>query len=176
MKKNLISVIILALVFANFVLTALLIFTVLPETKKANQMIDAVCGAIKLDLNSGAGTGSTNIPVDQTEEYKVNAGEPLTINFAAGADGKKHYAVLGVTLLMNKESDGYKKYGADSAKGLSEKESIITNDINQVIRSYTLEEFDEDETAVQNQILSDLQGMFGADFIVGVNFTKVQTE
>ena len=33
MKKNLISVVILALVFANFVLTALLMFSVLPETK-----------------------------------------------------------------------------------------------------------------------------------------------
>lgn len=35
MKKNLISVVILALVFANFVLTALLMFSVLPETKKS---------------------------------------------------------------------------------------------------------------------------------------------
>ena len=40
MKKNLISVIILALVLANFVLTALLVFTVLPETKKANKLIE----------------------------------------------------------------------------------------------------------------------------------------
>lgn len=33
MKKNLISVLILALCFANLVLTALLIFTIIPETK-----------------------------------------------------------------------------------------------------------------------------------------------
>ena len=42
MKKNLISVVILALVFANFVLTALLMFSVLPETKKANTLIEKV--------------------------------------------------------------------------------------------------------------------------------------
>ena len=54
MKKNLISVVILALVFANFVLTALLMFSVLPETKKANTLIEKVCSAIDLDLNSGA--------------------------------------------------------------------------------------------------------------------------
>ena len=34
MKKNLISVVILALVFANFVLTAILMFTVLPEKQR----------------------------------------------------------------------------------------------------------------------------------------------
>ena len=52
MKKNLISVLILALCFANLVLTALLIFTIIPETKKANNLIDQVCQAISLDLNS----------------------------------------------------------------------------------------------------------------------------
>ena len=52
MKKNLISVLILALCFANLVLTALLIFTIIPETKKANNLIDQVCEAISLDLNS----------------------------------------------------------------------------------------------------------------------------
>ena len=46
MKKNLISVLILALCFANLVLTALLIFTIIPETKKANNLIDQVCQAI----------------------------------------------------------------------------------------------------------------------------------
>ena len=61
MKKNLISVVILALVFANFVLTALLMFSVLPETKKANTLIEKVCSAIDLDLNSGAATGTSNI-------------------------------------------------------------------------------------------------------------------
>lgn len=48
MKKNLISVLILALCFANLVLTALLIFTIIPETKKANNLIDQVCQAISL--------------------------------------------------------------------------------------------------------------------------------
>ena len=46
MKKNLMSVIILALVFANFVLTAILMFTVIPQTKKANNLIDQICEAV----------------------------------------------------------------------------------------------------------------------------------
>ncbi len=39
MKKNLMSVIILALVFANFVLTAILMFTVIPQTKKKQTIL-----------------------------------------------------------------------------------------------------------------------------------------
>ena len=72
MKKNLMSVIILALVFANFVLTALLVFTILPQTKKANQLIEDVCAAIDLDLNSGTATGTSNVPMEQIEVFKLN--------------------------------------------------------------------------------------------------------
>ena len=48
MKKSLMTVIILALVFANFVMTAIMMFSVLPQTKKANEMITRVCEAIDL--------------------------------------------------------------------------------------------------------------------------------
>lgn len=53
MKKNLITVIILALVLANLILTAILVFTIIPQTKKSNQLIDQVCSAINLELQSG---------------------------------------------------------------------------------------------------------------------------
>ena len=122
MKKNLISVIILALVFVNFVLTALLVFTVLPETKKANKMIEDVCAAIDLELNSGAASGTSNVPIDQIEDYALNAGESMTISLATDENGKSHYAVGKISLSMNKKSDGYKAY---CAEGLKAKESII---------------------------------------------------
>lgn len=173
MKKNLISVIILALVFANFVLTALLIFTVLPETKKANEMIDKVCSAIDLELNSGGTTGPSNIPIDQIESYKVNEGATMTMNLATGEDGKNHYAVLSVSLSLNTKSDNYKKYTQEE---LTAKDDIIRNNIIQIVGNYTLEAFNSDKEAVQNEILLNMQEMFGSDYIVGVNFSQVTTE
>ena len=59
MKKNLITVIILALVLANLILTAILVFTIIPQTKKSNQLIDQVCSAINLELQSGENTPAT---------------------------------------------------------------------------------------------------------------------
>ncbi len=173
MKKNLLTVVILALVLANFVLTALLVFTVLPETKKANQMIDKVCAAIDLELNSGAGSAATNVPVDQIEQFPVNSGEAMTCNFKTGSDGKAHYAVVNAVILMNNKSDGYSKYGA---AGLEAKDSIIMDDITSVFNKYTMDEFNADREGVQEEILADLQGVFGADFIVGVNFKTVTTQ
>lgn len=173
MKKNLISVIILALVLANFVLTALLVFTVLPETKKANQLIEDVCAAIDLELNSGAASGVSDVPIDQIETYKLKSGETMTINLKSSEDGSSHYAVLSISLSLNKKSDNYKTY---SPEVLAEKEDLIRNDINEIIGKYSITEFRQDTDAVKKEILKNMQNMFGRDYIVGVNFAEQQTE
>lgn len=171
MKKNLISVIILALVLANFVLTALLIFSVLPETNKANEMIEKVCSAIDLELNSGAGTGISNIPIEQIESYQVKEGEQLTINLRS-EDDAPHYALIAVSLSLNTKSDNYKKYPPTD---LAEKDDIIRNDIIQIIGNYTLDEFNSNREAIRKEILEDMQGLFGGDYVVAVNFSDVTT-
>ena len=114
MKKNLITVIILALVVANLSLTAILVFTIIPQTKKSTQLID--------------------------------------------------------------QSDGYKTYGG--SEGLAAKETIIQSEINTIVNGYTLDEFDANGYQnVKDDILKSMQDMFGgSDFIVGVNFSSVQTE
>lgn len=172
MKKNLISVIILAFVFADFVLTALLIFTILPETKKANQMITAVCSAIDLELNSGAATGLSNLPIEQIVTYPVNGGESITTNLKA-SDGKNHYVIVTVSLSLNNQSDNFTKY---SPTVLTEKDAIIQDDIIQILGSYTIDEFNSNVADVKAQILADMQSMFGPDYVVGVNFSGLTTD
>ena len=151
MKKNLITVIILALVLANLILTAILVFTIIPQTKKSNQLIDQVCSAINLELQSGENTPATpEVPID--------------------------YAVFSVSLSLNTKSDGYKTYGG--SEGLAAKVTIIQSEINTIVNGYTLDEFNANGYQnVKDDILKTLQDMFGgSDFIVGVNFSSVQTE
>lgn len=169
MKKNLMTVIILALVFANFVLTAIMMFTVLPQTQKANDLITKVCEAIDLELNSGAATGLSNLPIDQIATYSVSGGETMTINLADG----DHYALVAVSLSINKESERYKDATTEI---LTEQESIIKNTINQVIRQYTKDEFLKNSQAVQDEICKSLQKTYGTDYIVGVNFSTLTAQ
>ena len=67
MKKNLMSVLILALVVANLILTAILMISVVPQTKKANELINKVCSAIDLELEGGKENSSIDIPMEQVE-------------------------------------------------------------------------------------------------------------
>ena len=172
MKKNLITVIILALVLANLILTAILVFTIIPQTKKSNQLIDQVCSAINLELQSGENTQATpEVPIEDVQTYAITDG--FNVNLKQSDDGKQHYAVFSVSLSLNTKSDGYKSIGTE---GLKAKETLIKNDINTIVSGYTMEQFREDEQSVKDAILEDLQEMFGSDFIVGVSFSSVNTQ
>ena len=52
MKKNVVSIIILALSVANLVLSALLVFTFVPQAKKTDKLVTEICSVLKLELDS----------------------------------------------------------------------------------------------------------------------------
>lgn len=167
MKKNLITVVILALVLVNLILTAILTITILPQTKKANELITQVCSAINLELRSGSVTSdSMSVPIDKVASHDI---PEMTINLKDSGDGKSHYATVSVSLSMNTESDGYKEYG----ETMAERDSLIKSQINAVVSGYTYEEFTANQQEVQNAILADLQKLFSSDFIVSVGFPTV---
>lgn len=166
MKKNLMTVIILALVLGNFVLTAIMMFTIVPTTQKANELITRVCEAIDLEINSDAASGLAKPPIDQIAIYNVSGGEKMTINLAGG----NNYAVVAVALSVNKESERYK---SATTEILTEQEAIIKNTINQIVRQYTKDEFLQNSQQIQDEICKSLQVTYGTDYIIGVNFATM---
>ncbi len=168
MKKNLITVITLALVVVNLVLTVILTITILPETKKANELITKVCSAIDLDLESGSATSNANIPIDQIDVYNIE--DQQTINLKSSGDGKDHFAMITVSISMDKKNKDYKELQPE----VENKVELIKGEINNIVSQYTMEEIKDNQSAVQNEILKDLQKMFGSDFIVAVGFPTAQ--
>ncbi len=168
MKKNLITVITLALVVMNLVLTVILTITILPETKKANELITKVCSAIDLDLESGSATSNANIPIDQIDVYDIE--DQQTINLKSSGDGKEHFAMITVSISMDKKNKDYK----DLQPEVEKKVELIKGEINNIVSQYTIDEIKNNQSAVQNEILKDLQKMFGSDFIVAVGFPTAQ--
>ncbi len=171
MKKNLMSVLILALVVVNLALTALLLFTVLPQSKKANELVSKVASAIELELESGQVTSSSTIPISDLEVYAVNGGNAWLINLQS-TDDKAHHAQIAVSLSENTQADGYK----DGSEALASKEALVMDVINRVIGGYTADVLKNDPQGAQQEILKELQQLFDDDFIVGVTFPTFTVE
>lgn len=170
MKKNLMSVLILALVLANLVLTGILAFTIIPQTKKSNELIDKVCNAIHLELESGE---SISVPIENI--YVHNIVDEFTCNLKKGEDGKDHFAIFKVGFSLNTKSEEYDE-GA-GIESLTSKETIIRDRINSIVSQFTIDEFNaEGNYAVKQEILKEMQSLFGAEFIVGVSFSSVNAQ
>lgn len=171
MKKNLISVLILALVLVNVILTAVLMFTVMPQTKKSNELITEVCNAIDLELKGGK-QDTSNVSIDNMATYAL--ADSFTINLKSDdTDKKEHYVVMNVTLVMDSQNEDYKTYGTTEA--LADKEDLIRSTINKTVAEYTYADFCKEiaSEGVQGKITEALQDLYGSGFIIDVQFSNI---
>ena len=65
MKKNLISVIILALLIVNIALTSVMLFSVTSTNKATADMVMRITGAMDMELSSADGTAFTPVVPDR---------------------------------------------------------------------------------------------------------------
>lgn len=169
MKKNMMSIIILALLVVNIALTAVMMFSVVPAANRTNKIVKDVAAVMNLELSSTMGGSDAEVPIEDTLTYEI--ADKMTIPLRKGTDGKDHYAVVSVSLAMNTKNEDYEKFG--SQESMLERESLIKNEINEVVGSYTLEEAQTNTQAVQTAILDKIQNLFGSKFIYKVVFRDV---
>lgn len=169
MKKNLLSILILALLIVNIVLTSIMMFSVTSASKKTAALVTDIASIIQLDVGTPAtgGATATTVSIDDTQVYDI--ADKMTIPLAKGSDGTDHFALVSVSLSLNMKDAGYKTYGAT----LQEKESLIKSAIIEVMGNYTVEEAQSDQTALRQEILEKIQGMFDSQFIYDVSFSDI---
>lgn len=168
MKKNLLSVLILALLLVNVILTAVTMFSVTSTNKKTATIVNQIASVLQLELSAGdAEEAAAAVSLEDTVSYDIE--EEMTIPLKAGADGEDHFAIISVTLSMNKKSSGYKSYG----EKIQERESLLKGEIIDAFRGYTIEEVKADESVVVQDILNRFRKMFDSDFIYKVSFRNV---
>ncbi len=166
MKKNILTVMVLALCLANLAMMALLLLTVVPTTKKTDALISQVAAVIQLEL-VGYDENSTNVA--DTESFKIE--EKLTKNLKLDeldGGGTSHMAQLDyVNLTINIKSEKYEEL-QPLLEGLKPN---IMDIVGRIISSYTYNEaYDGDgQEQIKKDILSELRKLIGAsDFIVDV--------
>ena len=167
MKKNLISVIILALLVVNIILTAIMMFSVTSASRKTASLVDNIATALNLELTAQNGDGPVAVPMENIETYDI--AESMTIPLKNSEDGSSHFCLASIGFSINTKGDGYKTYGSD----LSPQETMIKDRINSVFANYSLEEARGNEEAIKAEILSNVQQMFDSDFIFDVSFSSI---
>ena len=172
MKKNLISVIILALLIVNIVLTAIMMFSVTGSARKTSALVDNITRSLNLELTAKGEAGATAVPTSDIATYDI---EKMTIELkrdegeAEGEEGEQHFFVGAITLSMNTKHEDYKTYGEE----MESRQSLIKSEITDVISSYTAEDARNNQDGMKADILERIQTMFNSEFIFNVAFSDI---
>lgn len=172
MKKNLISIIILALMVVNIVLTAIMMFSVTGASKKTAALVDNIAKAMDLELaaSNGGEAAEEIISMADTETYSFADKMTIPLKKSEG-DDKDHYCIVTITLSINTKAKGYKEYGSEES--LAAKEGLLKDEINSVFAQYTMEEARDNQEIIKEQIIDRIQKMFDSKFIYNVSFGDI---
>ena len=168
MKKNLISIIILALLIVNIVLTSIMMFSVMGSSKKTTALVNDIASVLDLELKgSGDEEAKKEVEVSMANTAVYDVPNQLTIPCKIGEDGEQHYYLTNVSLSMNVKDKAYKKY----SETITEMNGLIESEIFQVFSEHTLDEIFSDTEAIKGEILERLQALFESEFIYRVSFS-----
>ena len=170
MKKNMLSVLILALLIVNVALTSIMMFPMMGTNKKTAKLIDGISTALSLEITDPSMEGVEAEAEVAMEDIKVHQiPDQLTIGLAKGADGKSHYCVVSISLSLNTKDPDYEKYSAT----LGDNEDMIKDKIFQVVGSHTIEEAESNTDGLREEILEAIQQMYGSKFVYNIVFRDI---
>lgn len=169
MKKNLITVIILALCVVNLILNIMLVFVCMPSAKKTNNLIDEIASVLNLELESS--NGEPSVELENIATFNVEA---QVVNLKDDGSGTSHYVQMGLTLELDNSSDDY----AALNTVLTSAEGAVFDEARNVVQNYTYAEVSDQEVQekIKEQILSNLQKKYGTQCIYNVSFSKFTTQ
>lgn len=169
MKKNLITVIILALCVVNLILNVMLVFVCMPSARKTNTLITEIASVLDLELESD--DGQMSVTLENMDNFNIEA---QVVNLKDDGSGDSHYVQMGLTLGLDKSSKDYEtlKTVLEGASG------AVFDEARNVVQNYTYAEVTDQETqkAIKKQILDNLQKKYATQCIYNVSFSKFTTQ
>lgn len=164
MKRNLITVLILAISIINLVFNILIVFVFMPSASKTNKLINDISAVLDLEIASQNSNGEFD--VSNLAYFKLEQGNP--INLAQDGSGEMHVVQYGLTINMDKTAADYSK----TMTNLESSTSIIYDMARDIIGRYTYKQVIDVEVQkqIKEEILNSLKATFNTECIYSVSF------
>jgi flagellar FliL protein len=161
------SIIILALLVVDVVLSAIMMVSVSSASRKTAALVSDISAIVGLEINGLPQSETVSSAPSMADTAVYNISDELTIPLKKSeGDDKTHYAVGNVSLSMDTTHEDYKTY----SETMSDREGLIKDVIFDVIGNYTMEEMQSDSKTVKAELLARIQELFGSEFIYSVSF------
>ena len=165
MKKNIFTIIVIALCVVNLVLTSVMLFVMLPAFSSMNKVITQVATILNLELESGENSYSLSDLEIKTVTFDTD-GKSQNINLVSNGDGETHFGIIsGVKFHLNTKAEDY----SDVVDVIDKKASVLTAVIKEVISSFSIDTISEN--AVKEQAMEKIADKLGgSSCVVDISF------
>lgn len=161
MKKNMLTIVIMAMTIINSILLAAIIFAILPTANKTTKLVNKVAEIIDLELETKE--PDKVVAISDIETYKV--ADELTINLKR-TNNSNHYALVTVSLSINKLHEDY----ATIMSIISSHDNEISEIVDEEFSAYTIDEVNGNKNIIKQNVLTRIQNHFSSDAIIKVSF------
>ncbi|MBO6108441.1 MAG: hypothetical protein J6P16_03440 [Eubacterium sp.] len=164
MKKNILTVVIMAATVINLVLTAVLVFSVVPAMNKTTNLIDKVASVIDLEIEDKV--EGEDYTIEDLEPYNITYETALKINMVPEeGDDTMHVCLLGgISISFNTKAEDY----AAVSEQLKLNSVYAEDVVKKTIGSYKKSEWDQ--IKAEQECVKKLQQMYDTKCIVEVIF------
>lgn len=169
MKKNITTIIIMALVALNVVLSSILIFVMMPAQSKVNTLVTDISNIVKLELETMKKEDTPLSIVDQ-EIYTID--KKINITLKQDTDGKLHYAGIdSISITMNTKASSYKNISSV----LEKNRDYITEIVQECYSKYTLATATTKTEEIKKRVLDEIIKYFdNTDCITNISFGNLR--
>ncbi|MCH5251977.1 MAG: hypothetical protein J1F22_03285 [Lachnospiraceae bacterium] len=162
MKKNILTIVIMASTLINLILSAVLVFSVMPAMNKTSNLVDKVASVIDLEIEDEADKGQDYTIADLVT-YPIEYDTSVKINLLKEGN-ESHYAILdGIVISFNTKADDY-----ESVYESVQNASVYIEDIvSETIGSYTYSNINEAQ--VKAEAIKKIQERYNTKSIVEIS-------
>ena len=169
MKKNMLTIVAIALSLMNLILTAVIMLSVVSSAKATNALVSNIASIIDLELENDTSKNKVSI----SDMDVVTFDKSLQINLKGSGDGKDHYAVIDQISLYLIKTISESMKNADTKSGY---ESTIDEIVSNQFSQYTKEEVQNNREAIKAAVLKAIQEKFGTQTMAEIAFKNLRLQ
>ena len=171
MKKNLLTVLILALVIVNLTLTVIIMISVTGTNKKTAALVDTIATVLNLELVTDEEDVGPDVSLADTEIYTI--ADSMTIPLQVIDGGKQEYIICRIALSINTKDDDYKTYNSET---IGNYEPYIKQCIEGVISAYDSAYLSSpaNREEVKKEVLKAIQKWMDSKVIYDISISDVK--
>ncbi len=178
MKKNLLTIIIIALLIVNIVLTGIMMISMMGTNKKTADLVSDIAAVLNLELGVEEEEEVVEIPMSQqfiwnlTDKLEIPLQSEDIVDTEGNVTGKKDHYIVFTTIAfsLDTKAKGYKEYG----ENIANYESMVRDAVTSTVSKHTIDDCRNDFDTIREEVLEAVRGLFDEEFIYNVAISGIK--